>query len=694
MSLWKKLLWIAVTLLGLASLCVLALSRGEEISALWIVVAGFCAAAVSYRFYSKWLAAKVLVLNDERATPAVVKNDGKDFVPTNRWMVFGHHFAAIAGPGPLVGPVLAAQFGFLPGTLWILIGATLGGAVHDMIVLFASVRRGGKTLGQMVKEEIGRGVGALALIGVLAIMIILLAVLALVVVQALAKSPWGVFTIAMTIPVALIMGFGLRSGRLSVTAITIFGMLGLGFGVWGGQFLEHFPAIEAWFRHDAKWIAWAIMIYGLAASILPVWMLLTPRDYLSTFLKLGTVAALAVAVILIHPTLHMPALTRFIDGSGLVFAGPVFPFVCITIACGAVSGFHSLIASGTTPKMLERESRIRDIGYGAMITEMMVALMAMIAACVLQPGEYFAINSKGTPAEVVATVSAAGFPVTQADMTTLAHNLGESTMFNRAGGAPTFAVGMAHMFARFSASPTALALWYHFAIMFEALFILTTIDAGTRVGRFLLQDLLGNVWRPLGNTRSLAANFLASVVLVAAWGWFLYQGVIDPLGGINTLWPLFGLANQLLSVIALCLCTTVLIKMQKVRYLVVTLVPLTFMCAVTFSAGYLKIFSAQPRLGFLSGAQSLAEQAGALSDSHKAAELMRQASVWRFDALVAAFFLVLVFLIVLGSAIQWWQLIRGRKPVMLRESEFVPLGELAAAPATGGYLRRSGTGSS
>jgi carbon starvation protein len=696
MSLPKKLLWIAVTLLGFASVCVLALSRGEQISALWIVVAGFCAAAVSYRFYSKWLAAKVLALNDERATPAVVRNDGRDFVPTNRWMVFGHHFAAIAGPGPLVGPVLAAQFGFLPGTLWILIGATLGGAVHDMIVLFASVRRGGKTLGQMVKEEIGRGVGVLALVSVLAIMIILLAVLALVVVQALAKSPWGVFTIAMTIPVALIMGFGLRSGRLSVTAVTIFGILGLAFGVWGGQFLQHFPAIEAWFRHDAKWVAWAIMIYGLAASILPVWMLLTPRDYLSTFLKLGTVAALAVAVILIHPTLHMPALTRFIDGTGLVFAGPVFPFVCITIACGAVSGFHSLIASGTTPKMLEREARIRDIGYGAMITEMMVALMAMIAACVLQPGEYFAINSKGTPAEVVATVSAAGFPVTQSDMTTLAHNLGESTMFNRAGGAPTFAVGMAHMFARFSTSPTALALWYHFAIMFEALFILTTIDAGTRVGRFLLQDLLGNLWRPLGNTRSWSANFLASVLLVAAWGWFLYQGVIDPLGGINTLWPLFGLANQLLSVIALCLCTTILIKMQKARYIFVTLLPLAFMCTVTFMAGYLKIFSAEPRLGFLSGARSLVEQAAALSNSQKAAALIRQASVWRFDALVAASFLVLVLLIVIGSAVQWLQLIRGRKPVVLSESEFVPLAQLAAAPASpmGDYLRRSGTASS
>ena len=668
-----------MTLLGLASLTVLALSRGEQISALWIIVAGLCGAAISYRFYSKWLATKVLVLNDDRATPAIVRNDGKDFVPTNRWMVFGHHFAAIAGPGPLVGPVLAAQFGFLPGTLWILIGATLGGAVHDMIVLFASVRRGGKTLGQMVKEEIGRGVGVLALISVLAIMIILLAVLALVVVQALAKSPWGVFTIAMTIPTALIMGFGLRSGKVNVTAVTIFGLLGLAFGVWGGQFLGNFPAIEAWFRHDAIWVSWAVMIYGLAASILPVWMLLTPRDYLSTFLKLGTVAALAVAVIVIHPTLQMPSVTKFIDGSGLVFAGPVFPFVCITIACGAVSGFHSLIASGTTPKMVGSESRIRDIGYGAMITEMMVALMALIAACVLQPGEYFAINTKGTPTEVVAKVSAAGFPVNESEMSILAQNLGEKTMFNRAGGAPTFAVGMAHMFAKLSASPTALALWYHFAIMFEALFILTTIDAGTRVGRFLLQDLLGNVWRPLGNTRSWTANFVSSVLLVAAWGWFLYQGVVDPLGGINTLWPLFGLANQLLSVIALCLCTTILIKMQKTRYLFITVVPLCFMCAVTFSAGYLKIFSSDPRLGFLSGAQSLAREAAGTVDPTKASELMRQATVWQFDAIVAGFFLLLVFLIVVGSASQWWQLIRGTKPVVLRESEFVPVGSAELA---------------
>src|SRR2546426_3165958 len=673
MSLWKKLLWFAVSGLGVWAIVILALSRGEQISALWIIVAGLCALAISYRFYSKWLAAKVMMLNDERATPAILQNDSKDYVPTNRWMVFGHHFAAIAGPGPLVGPVLAAQFGFLPGTLWILIGATLGGGVHDMIVLFSSVRRGGKTLGQMVKEEIGRGVGALALISVLAIMIILLAVLALVVVQALAQSPWGVFTIAMTIPVALIMGIALRTVKVSVVATTFFGLLGVAFGVWGGQSLAHFPVIEAWFRDDQKWLAWGIMIYRRSASLLPLWMWLAPRDYLSTFLKLGTVALLATAVLLINPTLQMPAITKFIDGSGLVFAGPVFPFVCITIACGAVSGFHSLIASGTTPKMVRRESRIRSIGYGAMVTEMMVALMAMIAACVLQPGEYFAINSKGTPAEVVERVSASGFPITELQMTRLAADLGESTMFNRAGGAPTFAVGMAHMFARISAKPTALALWYHFALMFEALFILTTIDAGTRVGRFLLQDFLGNLWRPLGNTRSWSANLFSSVLLVSAWGWFLYVGVIDPLGGINSLWPLFGLANQLLSVVALCLGTTILIKMHRAKYLFVTFLPLCFMCAVTFSAGYLKVFSQDPKLGFLSGARTLSRVAAGIVDPARAAGLARQAGVWQFDALVAVFFLVLVLLIVLGSARQWWQLLRGTRRVVLHESEFVPI---------------------
>ncbi len=666
----KFLFWLGLALLGATAVGVAAFARGEPINALWIVTAGLCTAAISYRFYSKWLAAKVLVLNDERATPALVVNDGKDFVPTSRWMAFGHHFAAIAGPGPLVGPVLAAQFGYLPGMLWILVGATLGGGVHDMIVLFASVRRRGKTLGQMVKEEIGSVVGALALISVLAIMIVLIAVLALVVVQALAKSPWGVFTIAMTIPLAVIMGVALRSGKIGVGWVTAFGVLGLLLSVWGGQFLGNYPALEHWFRHDQKWLAWALIIYGFAASTLPVWLLLTPRDYLSTFLKLGTVAALAVAVIVIHPTLQMPAITPFVDGSGLVFAGPVFPFVCITIACGAVSGFHSLIASGTTPKMLQSETRIRDIGYGAMITEMVVALMALIAACALPTGQYLAINAKGTPSEVVAKVSAAGFPVTEGEMKQLAHDLGEDTMFGRAGGAPTFAVGMAHIFARVTSSPTALALWYHFAIMFEALFILTTLDAGTRVGRFLLQDLLGNLWRPLGNTQSISANLLASALLVSAWGWFLYQGVLDPLGGINSLWPLFGLANQLLSVIALCLGTTILIKMGKARYLWTTLLPLVFMVVVTFWAGLLKIFSPDPRIGFLSGADKLEAGIAAAATN---VDFARQALIWRIDALVALTFLVLVLAIVTGCAWQWWRLLRGTRPVVLHESEFVPL---------------------
>ncbi|MBA3962556.1 MAG: carbon starvation protein A [Chthoniobacterales bacterium] len=672
----KLLLWLGIGALGAAAVALVALARSEPVNALWIVTAGLCATAISYRFYSRWLATKVLALDDNRATPALVVDDGKDFVPTNRWMAFGHHFAAIAGPGPLVGPVLAAQFGYLPGTLWILIGATLGGGVHDMIVLFASVRRRGKTLGQMVKEEIGSAVGALAMVSVLSIMIILLAVLGLVVVQALAKSPWGVFTMATTIPVAVIMGIGLRSGRVGVGWMTVFGLLGLIFAVWGGQFLHGFPALESWFQHDQKWLAWAVIIYGFAASALPVWLLLTPRDYLSTFLKLGAVAALAVAVLIIHPTLQMPALSRFIDGTGLVFAGPVFPFVCITIACGAVSGFHSLIASGTTPKMIEREARIRSIGYGAMVTEMMVALMALIAASVLQPGEYFAINAKGTPSEVVAKVSAAGFPVSEVEMQQLATNLGESTMFNRAGGAPTFAVGMARMFSRVTANPTALALWYHFAIMFEALFILTTLDAGTRVGRFLLQDLLGQLWRPLGNTRSWGANLLASVLLVGAWGWFLYQGVLDPLGGINSLWPLFGLANQLLSVIALCLGTTILIKMGKTRYAWTTVVPLIFMIVVTFSAGYLKIFSPDPKLGFLSGARMLEANVAAQVTN---VDFARQAVIYRLNALVALAFLVLVFLIVAGCAREWWRLLRGTKPVVLHESEFVPLAHVAAA---------------
>ncbi|MEA3187445.1 MAG: carbon starvation protein, partial [Chthoniobacter sp.] len=621
-------------------------------------------------FHSKWLLTKVLILDERRATPAVVHEDGKDFVPMHQWMVFGHHFAAIAGPGPLVGPVLAAQFGYLPGTLWILVGATLGGAVHDAVTLFASIRRGGKSLGQMVKDEIGAGVGLVAMISVLAIMVILLAVLALVVVRALAESPWGVFTIAMTIPIALAMGVGMRFGRFGISVVTAFGILGLFAAVWGGQFLHAYPTVERWFSLDQTTLAWAIMLYGFAASALPVWLLLTPRDYLSTFLKLGAVAALAGAILLLRPSLQMPAVTQFIDGSGLIFAGPVFPFVCITIACGAISGFHSLIASGTTPKMIACESSIRSIGYGAMVTEMVVALMAIIAACALQPGAYFAINTPGAPAEVLQKINSAGFAVTASDMSQLAASIGEKTMFGRAGGAPTFAVGMAHMFSQAFSNPGAMAVWYHFAIMFEALFILTTIDAGTRVGRFLLQDLLGQAWRPLGHSRSWPVNLGTSALLVGAWGYFLYQGILDPNGGINSLWPIFGIANQLLAVIALCLGTAVLIKMRRVRHLWVTVAPLAFLIAVTFSAGWMKIFSPSPRLGFLAGAAQVASnlEAGKIEPA-KAHALIFNAQL---DAAVTGAFLLFVALIVAGSLRVWWQLLRGTKPVVLNEAPFVP----------------------
>ncbi|MDQ5979203.1 MAG: carbon starvation protein, partial [Verrucomicrobiota bacterium] len=536
----KVLIWSCVVTLGVTAIGVLAWSRGEPVSALWIVVAALCVFAVAYRFHSAWLLAKVLTLDELRAPPSVVREDGKDYVQTNKWIVFGHHFAAIAGPGPLVGPVLAAQFGFMPGMLWMLIGATLGGAVHDCVILFCSVRRGGKSLGQMVREEVGPFAGLAALVSIVAIITILLAVLGLVVVNALAESPWGLFTIAATMPIAVLMGCGLRyggHGARTLWSVSVFGVLALLAAVWGGQYV-HGTALEGWFTLKGTTLAWWIMGYGIVASILPVWLLLAPRDYLSTFMKIGTVAAMGIAIILLAPTLKMPALTKFIDGTGPVVAGPLFPFVFITIACAAVSGFHSLISSGTTPKLLTRESHIRTIGYGAMVTEMVVGLMALIAACAMEPGEYFAINMKGEAAAVTARVSELGFPVTVAQMDQLAADVGEKTMIGRTGGAPTFAVGMAHMFAGVLGSKAALALWYHFAIMFEALFILTTIDAGTRVGRFLVQDLLGLVAKPLGDTGSLPASTLATLLFVGAWGWFLYQGVVDPLGGINSLWPI------------------------------------------------------------------------------------------------------------------------------------------------------------
>ena len=684
LTLPRIILWVLVVAIGVGSLGVLAFARGENISALWIVVASVCVFAVAYRFHSAWLMAKVLATDDSRATPAITHEDGRDFVKTNRWVVFGHHFAAIAGPGPLVGPVLAAQFGYMPGLLWMLIGATLGGAVHDSVILFCSIRRGGKSLGQMIREETGPFAGLLALVAILSIMVILLAVLSLVVVNALAESPWGTFTIAATMPLAMLMGLALRywtPGRIGL--VSVLGVVGLLAAVLGGKLLQG-TALEPLFALKGTTLAWWIMGYGLLASVLPVWLLLAPRDYLSTFMKIGVVALLGVAIVFLAPALQMGAVTRFIDGSGPVFAGPVFPFCFITIACAAVSGFHSIVASGTTPKMLAREKDIRVVGYGAMITEMLVGVMALIAACTMHPGEYFAINMKGEPPAVVAKVTSLGYPVTETQMEKLAADVGERTMIGRAGGAPTFAAGMAEMLSRVFKSKTAKQIWYHFAIMFEALFILTTVDAGTRVGRFLVQDLLGMAWAPLGRTRSRAGAWLASVLFVGAWGWFLYQGVIDPLGGVNSLWPLFGVANQLLAVLAFSLGTTVLIKMGKARHAWATLLPLAWLFAVTMSAGWMKIFSADPRLGFLSAAASYRDKiaAGAASAGGGATATATATATelvqWRqlltanyVDTIVTGIFLTLVLLVVAVSARQWWRLLTKREAPRLTEEPYV-----------------------
>jgi carbon starvation protein len=669
--------WTLVAATGAVCVGVLAWSRGEPLNALWMVVAALCTFAISYRFHSAWLMAKVFTLDEMRATPAETKGDGKDYVKTNKWVVFGHHFAAIAGPGPLVGPVLAAQFGYLPGMLWMLIGATLGGAVHDSMIMFCSVRRGGKSLGQMVRAEVGPFAGIVALISILGIMVILLAVLSLVVVNALAESPWGLFTILATMPIAVVMGLAMRGAHSGpkLLWISVAGVVALLAAVWAGQFLPG-TTLEHWLTLNGTSLAWGIMVYAVIASVLPVWMLLAPRDYLSTFMKIGTVVALAIAIAVLAPTLQMPAVTKFIDGTGPVFAGPVFPFCFITIACAALSGFHAIIASGTTSKLLSRENHIRVVGYGAMITEMCVGIMALIAACAMAPGEYFAINMKGEAAVVVAKVTALGFPVTELQMSDLAASVGEKTMVGRTGGAPTFAVGMAHMFAGVVGSKAALALWYHFAIMFEALFILTAIDAGTRVGRFIVQDLLGYIWKPLGETKSMAGNFIATVAFVAAWGWFLYQGVIDPLGGINSLWPIFGVANQLLAVVALALGTTVLLKMGRARYAWVTLAPLCWLLAVTSTAGLMKIFSPAP-LGFLAIARGYEAKIAA---GGTPAEL----AMWRslvlnnhIDAAVTGAFLVLVTLVVAANARVWWQVLAGRKAPRLTEDPYVAASPLS-----------------
>jgi carbon starvation protein len=704
-----KVFWLLVACAGAGAYATLALKRGEPINSSYILLAALCSYAIGYRFYSKWIAARVLLLNDRRATPCEIHDDGRDFVKTNKWIVFGHHFAAISGPGPLVGPVLAAQFGYLPGTLWILIGVTLGGAVQDFVILFCSLRRDGKSLGQMVKEELTTPAGTTALIAILAIMTILLSVLGLVVVKALAESPWGVFTVSATIPIAMFMGNYLRFWRVGkVLEASAIGVLLLLLAVWGGKLVHENTTWSSWFGLREITLARAIIAYGLAASVLPIWLLLAPRDYLSTFMKLGTIFALAIGIFLVLPNLQMPALTRFIDGSGPVVAGKIFPFCFITIACGAISGFHTLIASGTTPKILTRESYARPIGYGAMCLESLVAILALIAACTLDPGVYLSMNIKGDPAATVAKASALHFPVTEEHMASLANELGEKTLFGRTGGAATLAVGMAQIFSKV-VNGRGLDLWYHFAIMFEALFILTTLDAGTRVGRYLLQDALGHLWKPLGDTRNTGANFLASVLMVAGWGYFLIQGVRDPLGGINSLWPLFGIANQMLAAIALCLATTVILKMQlgtadatpgrqersgdapsrrrpQPALACITLVPLVWLLTATMTAGIQKIGHSDPRIGFLAQAKTLGEarkplqealsvaQAGGSPEAVGAAQkALRTNATLHFnnllDAAVALALLVLTALIMLISAHQWWLLLTRRKASQLRETE-------------------------
>ena len=666
-----SLLWGAISVLGAAAFGVLALARGETISAAWLLVAAVCTYAVAFRFYSKFLATKVFGLDARRATPAERLNNGRDFVPTNRWVLFGHHFAAIAGAGPLVGPVLAAQFGFLPGTLWLVIGVVLGGAVQDFTILFCSLRRDGKSLGQMAKEEVSKVTGVTAMVAVLAIMIILLAVLALIVVNALRASPWGLFTIACTVPIALLMGWWMKRWRPGKVgeASAVGAALLLGALVAGGWVANH-PGLAAAFTHTGTSLTWMMIAYGFIASVLPVWMLLCPRDYLSTFLKITTVVVLGVAILIILPPLRMPALTPFATaGEGPVFAGKLFPFAFITIACGAISGFHSLVASGTTPKMIAREPDARIIGYGGMLMESFVGVMAMIAACTLDPGVYFAMNT--TPAALAGAsdiLNQAGFVVTPEAMQALAAQMGEQTLIARTGGAPSLAVGMAHIFSGLTSvlgggGKTLTALWYHFAIMFEALFILTTIDTGTRVGRFMLQEIVGHVWPKFGETSWYPSVILSSALVSGAWGYFLYQGVVDPLGGINSLWPLFGISNQLLAAVALCVGTTILIKMGRERYAWVTLAPLAWLAVVTMTAGWQKVFSADPRLGFLAHAASLAGSADLT-----AARLVFND---RLNAVVALFFMAVVALLIFTSAREWWLVLSKRKAAVVHEAPFV-----------------------
>lgn len=645
------LLWVGIALLGAVSLGVVALSRGETINAVWLVAAASCVYLIAFRFYSRFIADRVLKLDPKRVTPAHRHNDGLDYCPTNKTVLFGHHFAAIAGAGPLVGPVLAAQMGYLPGTLWLLVGVVFAGAVQDFIVLWASTRRDGRSLGDMIRAELGTKAGTIAMVGVLMIMVILLAVLALVVVKAIAKSPWAAFTVAATIPIALLMGvYGriLRPGRIGEMSAIGFVLLILAI-VAGGVIADH-PVFGPMFTFTGVELSWMLMAYGFIASVLPVWVLLAPRDYLSTFLKIGTIFGLAAGIILVSPDLKMPALTRFVDGTGPVFAGSLFPFLFITIACGAISGFHALVSSGTTPKMLDNEVDARFIGYGSMLMESFVGIMALIAACSLEPGLYFALNSPtaiigNTPEAAASTISSWGFAITPEMLTQAATNVGEETVLSRTGGAPTLAVGMAEILSSAIGGKAMMAFWYHFAILFEALFILTTIDAGTRVARFMIQDLIGTFSPTFKDTKSWTANIVATSIAVSGWGYFLYQGVVDPLGGINTLWPLFGIANQMLACIALILCTVVLFKMKREAFAWVTVVPLVWVAICTLTAGWQKIFHIDPKIGFLAHAEKFATAAASgeiLAPAKDAADMSRIIFNDYVNATMAALLITLV----------------------------------------------------
>lgn len=644
-----KILWAAIAIVGAWCLGVVALRRDEPINAIWLVTASIAVFLIGYRFYSRLIATGVLQLDPSRATPAVLRNDGLDYVPTDRWVVFGHHFAAIAGAGPLVGPVLAAQMGYLPGTLWILVGVVFAGAVQDFMILGLSLRRDGRSLGHMLREELGEVPGVIAMVGVLVLMMIVLAVLALVVVKALTHSPWGTFTVAATIPIALLMGVYLRYIRPGrILEVSIIGLILLLASIWYGKTVNDTPTMAALFDFDAKSLAWLLIGYGFFASVLPVWLLLAPRDYLSTFLKIGTIALLALAIFLAAPTLQMPAVTKFIDGSGPVFSGNLFPFLFITIACGAVSGWHSIIASGTTPKLLANEGEARMVGYGGMLMEAFVAIMALIAASSLHPGVYFAMNSPGalvgtTVEQAAQTISTWGFLVTPQELTETAKNIGEGTILGRAGGAPTLAVGMAQLLHGILPGEGMMAMWYHYAILFEALFILTTVDAGTRVGRFMIQELAGMAYAPLKRTESWVSNIIATVICVGLWGYFLYQGAVDPLGGINTLWPLFGIANQMLAAIALMLATLVTVKLKRERYVLVPGVPAAWLVVCTLTAAWQKLFD--DKISFTAAAQKYADAMASgklLAPAKTAEEMQRIVTNNRVDMALTGLFMLLV----------------------------------------------------